>query len=129
MNETNEQVQQPNTSTEKRASSTNTVFHSKKLPLSFDRERYRETDFLLINITARIVWLVRLISPAAWILAFFQNQPNKSPSYYTSHRATEVYQLTAVLIPMFIFSASSLIAVKSKICCKFDSVNLHPLSR
>jgi hypothetical protein len=72
----------------------------RKLPLFFDQERYPKTDFMLVNLASKLIWALRLIVPAAWILWLFQipREGGAAGSTVTSPRATEVYQLCALML-------------------------------
>ena len=77
---------------------------SEKLPLFGRKKRYPRTGFFILDSAAQFVWILRIFSPAAWILAFFQRE--RDGSYYTQPLATEIYTLAAVGFPYLILAAS-----------------------
>lgn len=81
------------------------VFSASKLPLKYDPERYPRSPHLLINLASRAVWLTRLLSPAAWVLAFFQFR-RADGRYFTAPNATAVYQLSTVVLALVLLLAT-----------------------
>ena len=96
------------TSNPSQASTTSQFRIARNLPYRFDRRRYPSTPYLIVNLATRMVWLARVVSPAAWILAFFQEKQEYGSHTYA--KATEIYALCtlAFCFAMFMGHAAGL---------------------
>lgn len=63
------------------------------------------TGFLLVDSFHFLLWFIRLVSPAAWLMPFFQKETEVGV-FHTHESAIEIYQLGAFLLSVTLYVIS-----------------------
>jgi hypothetical protein len=95
------------------------AFRVDKLPIFPQLQRFpwpwRYPTLFAVRLLA---YVLKMVSPGAWLMAFAQRQDEKSGKYYTSPAATEWYQILVTAIPIALLWRPTVVHVSAVITTK-----------
>jgi hypothetical protein len=89
-----------------------------KLPIFLQLKRFPWPTYPTLFLMRLLAYILKVLSPGAWLMAFFQKKDVDSGKFYTYAQATEFYQICTTLLPIILLWRPSFFHISSMVATK-----------